>query len=213
MFVDYNIWHYLKDHHGSADGRVALGLVVIRRCRGREKVIRRNQDKWVKLWIQQRQALHNFLRTESCEAHVADIVDQEGPDYAILPGRWWEDPALQHASLPPLPNSLCSCKPQTFVPNVSYHTTLYAQKLNSHIWKGTVVPNGSSHTGGPFCDPGILGQTVMFSEHKPSVFVLKSNLRVKTVSWWERHKNLSEVLQKHSRSYLFPSVLKASWTT
>ncbi|XP_059894187.1 uncharacterized protein LOC132447425 [Gadus macrocephalus] len=45
-------------------------------------------------------ALHNFLTTESCEEYMADIVDGEGPDNGILPGKWREDPALQQASLP-----------------------------------------------------------------------------------------------------------------
>ena len=36
---------------------------------------------------------------------MADMVDREGPDDAILAGRWREDPALQQASLPRVTNA------------------------------------------------------------------------------------------------------------
>uniref|UniRef100_A0A671UPW4 DDE Tnp4 domain-containing protein n=1 Tax=Sparus aurata TaxID=8175 RepID=A0A671UPW4_SPAAU len=55
-------------------------------------------------------ALHNFLRTESCEVYMADMVDREGPDDAILAGRWREDPALQQASLPRATNATTRAK-------------------------------------------------------------------------------------------------------
>ncbi|KAM6992687.1 uncharacterized protein LKV04_008658 [Tautogolabrus adspersus] len=45
-------------------------------------------------------ALHNFLRTESCDLYMAGIVDQEGADHDTIPGSWRQEPELRQASLP-----------------------------------------------------------------------------------------------------------------
>ncbi|XP_033980511.1 protein ALP1-like [Trematomus bernacchii] len=55
-------------------------------------------------------ALHNFLRTESCSAYMAGVVDQEGPDHETVPGSWRQDPDLRQATLPPTTNNSARAK-------------------------------------------------------------------------------------------------------
>jgi hypothetical protein len=55
-------------------------------------------------------ALHYFLRSEGNDIFIVDIVEQEGPDRDIVPGRWRQDPALQQASLPQTTNSAARAK-------------------------------------------------------------------------------------------------------
>ena len=55
-------------------------------------------------------ALHNFLQSESRAAYMEDIVDQEGPDGGIVPGRWPQDPALQQAPLLQTTNAAARAK-------------------------------------------------------------------------------------------------------
>ncbi|XP_031172013.1 protein ALP1-like [Sander lucioperca] len=55
-------------------------------------------------------ALHNFLRSESSDVYMADIVDQEGPDGDIIEGRWRQDPVLQQAPLPKNSNATARAK-------------------------------------------------------------------------------------------------------
>lgn len=44
--------------------------------------------------------LHNLLCTESSNRYIKGIVDQEGQDHKVVPGRWRQDPELQQAPLP-----------------------------------------------------------------------------------------------------------------
>lgn len=45
-------------------------------------------------------ALHNFLCVESGDMYMSDMVDREGPDMTIVPGRWREGTDLKQAPLP-----------------------------------------------------------------------------------------------------------------
>ncbi len=55
-------------------------------------------------------ALHNFLRTESGDVYMGEVVDQKGPDKETVPGRWRQDRDLQQASLPHTTNARARAK-------------------------------------------------------------------------------------------------------
>ncbi|CAL8370313.1 unnamed protein product [Boreogadus saida] len=55
-------------------------------------------------------ALHNFLRSEGND--ISEIVNQEGPDREIVPGRWRGRKTLPYSNKPAT-NRQCSSKGQT----------------------------------------------------------------------------------------------------